>query len=137
MGDAVGGFVTFGVDNGSIERGAFDVAMSEQFGDGVEVGSCHECHRRVAVTGRVESDVFVDTGTLHPLCNHFLNGGGAWQGEDGLVGMSFGGREPSNGIVVQFVGNGFLCFLHDDGEPVVIAHFVDVTPSDVSDVAKS
>ena len=74
MGDAVGGFVAFGVDDGSIERGGFDVAVSEQFGDGVEVGSCHKCHRRVAVTGSVEGDVFVDVGALHPLCDHFLDG---------------------------------------------------------------
>lgn len=30
-----------------------------------------------------------------------------------------------------------MCFLHDDGESVVIAHLVDVAPSDVSDVTKS
>ena len=50
--------------------------------------------------------------------------------------MSFGGGEPSEGIIVELVGDGFLCFLHDDGEPVVIAHLVDVPPSDISDVAK-
>ena len=137
MRNAVGGFVTFGVDDCCIERGAFDVAMSEQFGDGVEVGSCHECHRRVAVTGCVEGDVFVDAGTLHPLCNHFLDGGSAWQVEDGAVEMPFGGGKPSESVIVQFVGDGLLCFLHDDGEPVIVAHLVDVTPSNVSDVAKS
>ena len=135
--DAVGGFVTFGVNDGSVDGGGFDVAMTEQFGNSVEVGSCHKCHRRVAVTGSVEGDVFVDAGALHPLCNHFLDSGCGWQVEDGMVGMSFEGGEPSEGIIVELVGDGFLCFLHDDGEPVVIAYLVDVPPSDISDVTKS
>ena len=75
-GDVVGGLVTFGVNDGSVDGGSFDVAMTEQLGDGVEVGSCHERHRRIAVTCRVEGDVFRDVGVVYPLCYCLLDGVG-------------------------------------------------------------
>lgn len=136
-GDAVVGMVSYRVNDCGIDGGAFDVAMSEEFGDGVEVSSCHECHRGVAVASRVEGDVLGDAGTLYPLCDDFLDGGYSWQREDGLVGMSLARGEPTEGIVVEFVGDGFLCFLHDDGVAVVITYLLDVAPSDVADIAKA
>ena len=51
--------------------------------------------------------------------------------------MSLARGEPTEGIVVEFVGDGFLCFLHDDGVAVVITYLLDVAPSDVADIAKA
>ena len=48
--------VSYRVNDCGIDGGGFDVAMSEKFGDGIEVGSCHKCHRGIAVTSRVEGD---------------------------------------------------------------------------------
>lgn len=136
-GEIVGGGVTLGVDDCSVDGGALDVAMSEQFGYGVEVGSSHQCHRCIAVTCGVESDMFVNLSTLRPLCECLFYGSGGWQGEYVLVGTSFKSRKPSDGIGVDFIGDGLLRLLHDDGVTVVIAHFSDVTPSDVSYVAQA
>ena len=94
-GYVVGGLVTFGVNDGSVDGGSFDVAMTEQLGDGVEVCSCHERHCRIAVTCRVEGDVFRDVSVVYPLCNRLLDGGGDRQIEDGLVWASFPNREPA------------------------------------------
>ena len=129
--------VSYRVNDCGIDGGGFDVAMSEKFGDGIEVGSCHKCHRGIAVTSRVEGDVLGDVGTLHPLCDDLLDGGSSWQREDGLVGMPLERGEPTEGVIVELVGDGFLCFLHDDGVAVVITYLLDVAPSNVADVAKA
>lgn len=111
--------------------------MSEKFGDGVEIGSCHERHRGVAVTCGVEGDVFGDVGFLCPLCECLLYGDGGWQGEDGLVGVSLRAGKPSESVGIELVGDGVLGFLHDDGVAVIIACLVDVAPSDMSDIAET
>ena len=111
--------------------------MPEEFGDGVEIASCHECHRRIAVPRRMEGDVFGNMGALHPLCNCFFDGGSGWQGKDGLIGMPLGRRKPTEGILIEFIGDRLLCLLHDDGVAVVIASLLDIPPSDVADVAET
>ena len=129
--------ITRRVYNGGIDCGGFDVAMPKEFGDGVEIGSCHECHRSIAVPSRVEGDVFGNMGALHPLCNCFFDGGCGRQGEDRFIGMPFGRWKPSEGILIEFVGDRLLRFLHDDGVAVVLASLLDISPSDVADVAKT
>lgn len=111
--------------------------MTEESGDGVEIGSSHERHGGIAVTCGMEGDMFGDEGFLCPLCECLLYGDSGWEGEDGLVGMSHRGRKASESVGIEFIGDGFLGFLHDDGVAVIIACLVDVAPSDMADIAET
>ena len=136
-GDVVIGVVTHRVNDSSIDGGCFYIAMSEEFGDGVEIGSYHECHCGIAVASCMEGDVFVDLCVLHPLPDSLFDGGCGRQGEYELVGTPLGRWEPSEGIFVELIGDVVLCFLHDDGEAVVIACLMDISPFEMSDVTQS
>ena len=70
------------------------------------------------------------------FCAHCASGAG-WQGEDGLFGVSRRGGKPSESVGIELIGDGFLGFLHDDGVAVIIACLVDVTPSDMADIAET
>ena len=89
------------------------------------------------MTCGVEGDVFAYVGILCPFCECLLYGGGRWQGKDGLVGMTFRCGKPSQSVGIEFVGDGVLCLLHDDGVVVVVTHLVDIAPSDVANVAET
>ena len=53
--------ITLGIHNGGIDGRGVDATMAQQLRDGIDVGTCRERHRGIAVACRVEGDVLCDT----------------------------------------------------------------------------
>ncbi len=137
FGHAVYGFVAGFVDDGGIDGGGLDLAVAEEFGYGVEVGSCHECHGGTTVACGVEGDMLADSCFCRPFCDGAFDGGQTGHSENEVFGAAHLIWEPSNGFDVEFVVDGFLCLLHDDGVAIGVACLFDVFPLEFANVAES
>lgn len=137
FGQAVDGVVAGFVDDGGIDGGGLDLAVTEEFGDGVEVGSCHECHGGTTVACGVEGDMLADSCFYRPFCNGTFDGGQTGHSENEVFGVAHVIWKPSNGFDVEFVVDGFLCLLHDDGVAIGVASLFDVFPLEFANVAES
>lgn len=136
VGDAINGFVAGCIDDGCVDGGGAYVAVTEEFGHGVEVGTSDECHGGVGVSCRVEGDVFIDSCVMCPRGDVPFNGGDGGERKDEVVGLSRGVWEPVDCFFVEFVVDGVECFLHDDGTSPCPVDLFDVVPFECSDIAE-
>lgn len=65
--------------------GMGETAVSEDAGDGLDVGTVAQQVCSATVTGAVPGDVFLDTGTGDPVAKSFQTHGVAREREDNLI----------------------------------------------------
>lgn len=74
-----------GIDGACVFLGVGETAVSENAGNGLDVGSVAQQVRSATVTGAVPSDMFLDTGACDPVTKGFQTHGVAWKWEDDLI----------------------------------------------------
>ena len=76
------------IDGASIFLSVGETAVSEDAGDGLDVGTVAQRVRSATVTGTVPGDVLLDAGASHPVAQGFQAHGMRWQWEDDLIAVA-------------------------------------------------
>lgn len=74
-----------GIDGAGVFLGVGEAAVSEDAGNGLDVGTVAQQVRSATVAGSVPGDVFLDTGASHPVAKSLQTHGVTWKREDNLI----------------------------------------------------